>query len=85
MGFIKGPVCRGQIALDVIEDRFWVAFLAPSDEYDHAMATLLQQDRNLLRLPTGSSNTGVLIPMAAAMRGSRTNTALYERISTPSC
>ena len=62
MGFIKGPVCRGQIALDVIEDRFWVTFLAPSDEYDHAMATLLQQDRNLLRLPTGSSNTGVLIP-----------------------
>ena len=62
MGFIKGPVCRGQIALDVIEDRFWVAFLAPSDQYDHAVATLLQQDSNLLRLPTGSSNTGVLIP-----------------------
>ena len=29
MGFIKGPVCRGQVALDVIEDRFWVAFLRP--------------------------------------------------------
>ena len=24
MGFIKGPVCRGQVALDVIEDRFWI-------------------------------------------------------------
>ena len=62
MGFIKGPVCRGQIALDVIEDRFWVTFLAPSDVYDNAMATLLQQDDNLMRLPTGSSNTGLLIP-----------------------
>jgi Fatty acid cis/trans isomerase (CTI) len=29
MTFIRGPVCRGQIAVDVIEDRFWVAFLDP--------------------------------------------------------
>jgi hypothetical protein len=29
MNFIKGPVCRGQVALDVIEDRFWVYFIDP--------------------------------------------------------
>jgi len=29
MGFIKGPVCRGQLALNVIEDRFWVFFVDP--------------------------------------------------------
>jgi Fatty acid cis/trans isomerase (CTI) len=29
MGFIKGPVCRGQVALDAIEDRFWITFLRP--------------------------------------------------------
>ena len=28
-GFIKGPVCRGQIALNVIEDQFWVVFFDP--------------------------------------------------------
>lgn len=28
-GFIKGPVCRGQIALNVIEDRFWIVFFDP--------------------------------------------------------
>lgn len=28
-GFIKGPVCRGQVALNVIEDQFWVAFFDP--------------------------------------------------------
>ncbi|MBV1959417.1 MAG: fatty acid cis/trans isomerase, partial [Pseudomonadales bacterium] len=28
-GFIKGPVCRGQIALNVIEDNFWVVFADP--------------------------------------------------------
>ncbi|MGA7120403.1 MAG: fatty acid cis/trans isomerase [Polyangiaceae bacterium] len=30
MGFIKGPVCRGQVALNVIEDRFWIMFLNPA-------------------------------------------------------
>lgn len=29
MNFIKGPVCRGQIALNVIRDHFWVFFLNP--------------------------------------------------------
>ncbi len=28
-GFVKGPVCRGQVALSVIEDRFWVLFFDP--------------------------------------------------------
>ncbi|MFS1438409.1 fatty acid cis/trans isomerase [Shewanella sp. 10N.286.48.A6] len=29
MAYIKGPVCRGQLALDVINDRFWVFFVDP--------------------------------------------------------
>jgi hypothetical protein len=31
-GFIKGPVCRGQVALSVIEDHFWVTFADPDPE-----------------------------------------------------
>lgn len=32
--FIRGPVCRGQLATDVIRDHFWVMFQAPaSDPY----------------------------------------------------
>ncbi|MDM0011758.1 fatty acid cis/trans isomerase [Variovorax sp. J22P168] len=62
MGFIKGPVCRGQMALDVIEDRFWVTFAAPGSRADSEQAELLSRDRNLLRLPTGSSNERVLAP-----------------------
>jgi len=31
-GFIKGPVCRGMIALNVIEDRFWVTFVDPDSD-----------------------------------------------------
>ena len=62
MGFIKGPVCRGQMALNVIDDHFWVFFLAPSGVADAAQSALLARDANLLRLPTGSSSTPVLIP-----------------------
>jgi len=32
MTFIRGPVCKGQIALNVIQDHFWVMFLDP--QYD---------------------------------------------------
>ncbi len=31
-GFVKGPVCRGQIALNVIEDQFWVLFFDPNQD-----------------------------------------------------
>ena len=31
MNFIKGPVCRGQVALNEINDRFWVFFVSPED------------------------------------------------------
>jgi hypothetical protein len=34
MNFIKAPVCRGQITLNVIEDNFSVFFLNP-DNFDH--------------------------------------------------
>jgi hypothetical protein len=30
--FIRGPVCRGQIATDVIRDQFWVMFESPTEE-----------------------------------------------------
>lgn len=30
--FIRGPVCRGQIATDVIRDRFWAFFVAPEKD-----------------------------------------------------
>ncbi len=32
MTFIKGPVCRGQTALNVINDHFWVFFIDPSKD-----------------------------------------------------
>jgi hypothetical protein len=50
-GFIKGPVCRGQVALNVIEDNFWVMFFDP----DKAIFTLdpefLNSMEGYLQLP----------------------------------
>ena len=44
MGFIKGPVCRGQIAVDVIEDRFWVFFIDPDGSAgDHERELLARE------------------------------------------
>jgi hypothetical protein len=56
MNFIKGPVCRGQIALNVIEDNFWVFFLSP-DTFDHyPNEKFIEANADLLQLPAGTSD-----------------------------
>ena len=50
MTFIRGPVCRGQIATNVIEDHFFVAFLDPDHDLsvtDPAFLAGAKQDLNL--------------------------------------
>ena len=51
MGFIKGPVCRGQVALDVIEDRFWIAFLSPDVPWMKEETAFLADVKQDLDLP----------------------------------
>ena len=62
MNFIKGPVCRGQMALDVIEDRFWVYFVDPAAGAGTAGAELLARQANNLRLPAyyGSDSPAII-------------------------
>jgi hypothetical protein len=50
MNFIKGPVCRGQIALNVIDDQFWILFASPDID---AMVDgdFLAKESDNLRLP----------------------------------
>ncbi len=46
MGFIKGPVCRGQVAINVINDYFWIGFIHPDNpiqETQDFLATELKQ------------------------------------------
>ena len=53
--FIKGPVCRGQLALNVVEDQFWVMFANPDIE---AMvdSDFLSRQSGHLRLPSELEN-----------------------------
>ncbi len=51
MGFIKGSVCRGQIALDVINDHFWVLFEQPDPSRAEIQAAFLARQLDVLRLP----------------------------------
>ena len=58
MAFIKGPVCRGQLALNVINDRFWVFFIDPEKaDLPEINAFYASQKKNL-KLPSElKSNT----------------------------
>jgi len=63
MNFIKGPVCRGQLAVDVIEDRFWVFFRDPKSGESEANAELIARQSSDLRLPAEwGSDSAVLRP-----------------------
>ena len=56
MGYIKGPVCRGQVALNVIEDHFWVFFVDPKVEtmlYDPGAS---DEQVDNLRLPAAEQS-----------------------------
>ena len=57
MGFMKGPVCRGQVALNVINDLFWVAFLAPGSAESKKLAGLLETNSLNLQLPAEHRST----------------------------
>jgi len=61
MGFIKGPVCRGQIALDVIEDRFWISFVHPESPIVEAEGAFLSTVSDHLDLPAESGSNAALV------------------------
>jgi len=60
-GFIKGPVCRGQVALDVIRDRFWIAFVDPDSPVVAHEAQLFEREMPDLTLPAEEGSNGLLI------------------------
>ena len=56
-GFIKGPVCRGQVALNVIEDHFWVFFVNPDKDIKGHDPEFLNASIDYLQMPTGRGDT----------------------------
>lgn len=68
MGFIKGPVCRGPVALNVIEDRFWVFFVDPDVRMQLHDTAFLKKHADTLRMPAEASSTA--LPLATWIRQS---------------
>jgi hypothetical protein len=50
-GFIKGPVCRGEIATESIRDQFWVVFTQPGRFYPEKVTKALAENNQILGLP----------------------------------
>ena len=54
--FINGPVCRGQVALNVIRDQFWIFFLNPNSEEEKVLTEFLAKYENELVMPSAEGN-----------------------------
>jgi len=55
-GFIKGPVCRGQLALNVIEDQFWLVFFNPDKPIITNNSRFIEKMAPQLQLPSDFDN-----------------------------
>lgn len=61
MAYIKGPVCRGQVALNVIDDHFWVAFARPNALDPEQSARFLARNAHEMRLPQAKGSLAVTL------------------------
>ena len=83
--FIRGPVCKGQIALDVIHDHFWVFFREPDlDQTILEPGFLAEQSPNLVIPNEEGSNQRVVSTFSDTYREHyqafyKAKTALYDR------
>ena len=58
MTFIHGPVCKGQVALNVVNDHFWIMFLDPDYDLSVRYPGFINLQSDNLRMPVerGSDN-----------------------------
>ena len=73
MNFIRGPVCRGQMALNVIHDHFWVMFKDPSADMSVQYPEFLNSQVDNLSLPISTVNNKLIDSFSDEYR------AKYER------
>ena len=60
MNFIKGSVCRGQVAVNVVRDQFWVFFLDPDSFVSQTVSTLLPNATEELALANSSGGNSFM-------------------------
>ncbi|MFT6100539.1 MAG: hypothetical protein ACJAYF_003097 [Arenicella sp.] len=56
-GFIKGPVCKGQSAVNVINEHFWVFFVDPKHQSGERMERFLSDNLEAYQLPASQEDT----------------------------
>ncbi len=61
MSFIKGPVCHGQVAVNVINEQFWVFFVNPNLHYGSEASDFLESQVHHLDLPAKNSSNSLPI------------------------
>ncbi len=59
--FIKGPVCNGQVALNVINDHFWVMFMDPKYDLSCTNKNFLEKSFKNLSLPNQEGSEANLL------------------------
>jgi hypothetical protein len=64
MGFIKGPVCRGQFSLNAIRDHFWVVFVDPESPLVGDADRFLADQATTLEFPSGREDYLNLVSVA---------------------
>ncbi|WAH56758.1 fatty acid cis/trans isomerase [Pseudomonas silvicola] len=69
--FIRGPVCRGQIATDVIRDHFWALFQEPARDRYVTDAAYRAKATPLLEMPGQDDNVGSILSLWLAYRDKR--------------
>ncbi|MEX6503781.1 fatty acid cis/trans isomerase [Pseudomonas zhanjiangensis] len=69
--FIRGPVCRGQIATDVIRDNFWVIFQDPGHDLYLTNADYRATSTPLLAMPGQLDAIGDLLGLWLSYRDKR--------------
>lgn len=60
MTFIRGPVCKGQMALNVIHDHFWVMFKDPKYDITIQRPSFLLYQANNLSIPIETTSQSLI-------------------------
>ncbi|QDP02132.1 fatty acid cis/trans isomerase [Thalassotalea sp. PS06] len=71
MQFIKGAVCRGQIALNVINDHFWVVFANPDIDLPEYDEVFMEKARATIELPAEADSNALPTSWLAYARSER--------------
>lgn len=79
--FIRGPVCRGQIATDVIRDNFWALFQDPDHDLYVTDARYRGQATPLLAMPGQNDDVGSVLSLWLKYRDKRNQYEALRRDS----